>query len=88
MFARRGGLNSTDYWDLATVLELAVIGRDRRMAVSALPRVVGAATADWMVKTTADNLEMVRGLREGKEDTAVLDRVIDTLREKEAALQG
>ncbi len=86
--ARRGGLNSTDYWDLATVLELAVIGRDPRMAASALPKVVGTATADWMVKTTADNLEMVRGIREGKEDTTVLDQVIDALREKEAALRG
>ncbi len=86
--ARRGGLNSTDYWDLATVLELAVVDRDQRMIMSALPRVVGTATADWMVKTTADNLEMVRGLRKGKEDTDVLDQVIETLRKKEEELRG
>jgi hypothetical protein len=86
--ARRGGLNSTDYWDLATVLELAVVGRDRRMTAAALPRVVGSATADWMVKTTADNLAMVRDLREGQEDTSVLKQVIDALRKKEAELRG
>lgn len=87
--ARRGGLRSTDYWDLATVLELAVIGRDEELAHRALARVLTAATAasaGWMPKTTADNLEMVRGLRKGKEDTTTLDRVISALREKEREL--
>ena len=87
--ARRGGLKSTDYWDLATVLELALIGRDDDMAKQALPRVLAAATAagaSWMPKTTYDNLTMVLNLRKGKEDTAVLETAIAALREKEQDL--
>lgn len=87
--ARRGGLTSTDYWDLATVLELALIGRDDAMARRALPRVLAAATAagaGWMPQTTADNLEMVLGLRTGQETTTMLEQVIAALREKERAL--
>jgi hypothetical protein len=87
--ARRGGLKSTDYWDLATVLELALIGRDDSLANQALPRLLAAATAteaDWMPKTTADNLVMVRNLRVGKEDTTTLDQAISALRAKEGEL--
>jgi hypothetical protein len=42
--ARRGGLNSRDYWDVATVLELSATGQD----------------APWNLKTTARNLMIVR----------------------------
>ena len=81
--ARRGGMKSSNYWDLATVLELALIGRDDKNARAALPKVLVAAAAEkagWMPKTTADNLEMVKGLRDGKEDTAALDAAIEALR--------
>jgi len=89
--ARRGGMNSTNYWDLATVLELALIGRDASVAERALTRVLVAAdalNASWAPGTTADNLEMVESLRRNKEDTGPLHRAIAALRQKEKELGG
>lgn len=86
--ARRGGASSTDYWNLATVFELAVIGRDYRSAAGALPRVLRTADEGWMAGTTADNLDLILRLRTGKEDTSPLERFIEELRRKAAALPG
>jgi tetratricopeptide (TPR) repeat protein len=62
--ARRGGATSSNYWDLATVLELAAIGGDWKAAGSVLPRTLAAARASWMARTTADNLRTLKGARE------------------------
>jgi tetratricopeptide (TPR) repeat protein len=86
--ARRGGASSSDYWDLATVLELAVIGRDEKMAMSVLPNLLVHAEASWMVKTTADNLDLIKDLRKEKEDIKVLKEIIVELRNKEKELTG
>jgi hypothetical protein len=85
--ARRGGSASSDYWDLATVLELALIGRDETMATNVLPRLLIAAEAGWMPKTTADNLALLLKLRRGKEDTQQLEAIIEELRNREHELQ-
>ena len=84
--ARRGGASSSDYWDLATVLELAVIGRDEKMAMSVLPKLLISAEASWMVKTTADNLDLIKDLRKEKEDIKVLKEIIVALRNREKDL--
>lgn len=84
--ARRGGAASDDYWDLATVLELALIGRDNALADSVLGKVLAAANAGWMLKTTADNLDMVVKLRDDEEERAILERAIAALRQKAQAL--
>ena len=86
--ARKGGASSSDYWDLATVLELAVIGRDPKMAMSVLPKVLASATASWMAKTTADTLDMIQDLRKEKEDTDTLSEIIAALRNRENELAG
>ena len=62
--ARRGGASSKDYWDLATVLELACIGNDWPMAERVLPKVLAAAGASWMSQTTFDTLEMLKSARD------------------------
>jgi tetratricopeptide (TPR) repeat protein len=62
--ARRGGAASSDYWDLATVLELASIGSDWRSANAVLPKMLAAAKFPWQVQTTIANLEMLRQARE------------------------
>jgi hypothetical protein len=85
--ARKGGTASSDYWDLATVLELAVIARDEKMAISVLPKVLVNADASWMVKTTADNLDMIKNLRKEKEDINFLNEIITELRNRENELK-
>jgi hypothetical protein len=86
--ARRGGAASEDYWGLATVLELAIIGRDYESAEGVVAKVLDAASASWMAKTTADNLDMLLRLRKDKEDTALLEKTIAALRRIAAKLPG
>ena len=85
--ARKGGASSNDYWDLATVLELAVIGRDEKMAMSVLPKVLTQADASWVAKTTADNLDMIKNLRKEKENIDFLNEIIEELRNRENELK-
>jgi hypothetical protein len=59
--ARRGGSSSNNYWDLATVLELATIINDWTSASHVISRVLDKAKESWMLKTTIENLIMIRG---------------------------
>ncbi len=88
--ARRGGANSADYWDRATVLELAVIGRDDSATKATLPGVLAAASAGWMAGTTADNLDMILSVRKRKkgEKTATLRDCVKALRQKQRELDA
>jgi hypothetical protein len=69
-------------------LELALIGRDEKMAMSVLAKVLVNAKAAWMVKTTVDNLEMLKDLRKDKEDTTTLSEMVAELRKREDELKG
>ena len=60
--ARRGG-DLQDYWDLATVPELACIGNDWASAGRVF-REDAAARESFMPKTTADNLELLKQARQ------------------------
>ncbi|MEI7869038.1 MAG: TRAFs-binding domain-containing protein [Candidatus Methylumidiphilus sp.] len=82
--ARRGGASSSDYWDLATVLELSVIGEDWKMAVRVLPKVMASAKAAWMIQTTLDNLLLVKAVR----DTAELNGILPELQARFEELNG
>src|SRR5205823_1434582 len=50
--ARRGGASSSDYWDIATALELACIGEDWPLALRILPRALIATTNSFSTQTT------------------------------------
>lgn len=75
--ARRGGASSSDYWDLATVLELSAIGNEWSMAGRVLPKLLAAGKASWMIKTTRDNLAMLKAARgRAGQSAAELDEII------------
>lgn len=79
--ARRGGASSTDYWDLATVLEISVLRADWSMAARTLPKVLLQAGAAWNLQTTLDNLLMIREAYAARAaSTAELDSLLDALR--------
>jgi tetratricopeptide (TPR) repeat protein len=87
--ARRGGANSNDYWDLATVLELSAIGKDWTLAMRVLPKVLRCAKAAWMAETTQNNLLLLKAARErAGEPTPELDEVIGELNERQNELKG
>ncbi len=87
--ARRGGANSSDYWDLATVLELSALGRDWSLANRVLPKVLMSARASWNLETTMANLEMlVEARRRVGESTEELDGIVGHLKARRNEMAG
>lgn len=84
--ARRGGLDSQNYWDLATILEIACIENDSELIDRLLPKISISARETFMPETTADNIKMLRDslprLYEKEKQEALisnLDKVISFL---------
>lgn len=71
-----------DYWDFATLLELAVLRKDRADARTALKRALAAARESWEPKTTLNNLAMIREAR------ARRGEVLDWCADIESVLDG
>jgi len=87
--ARRGGASSSDYWDLATVLELACIGNDWAVATRVLPKVLTAAGASWMPETTLNNMILLRKARERQGQTIPqLEEIVIHLEGRMEELKG
>ena len=82
---RRGGVDSKDYWDVATVFELACIGGDLPLAEQAMTRAVTLAAAPWMIKTTADNLKLLIAALEKRGDAVDALAAMHRFLEAEAA---
>lgn len=61
---RRIASGQPDYWDHATLLELAVLGGDRAAAVRALTAALANVREVWEPETTARNLRLIREARE------------------------
>ncbi len=61
---RRIAAGSPDYWDYATLLELAVLAKNREEASSALANALANVRESWEPETTARNLRLIREARE------------------------
>ena len=59
-----------DYWDHATLLELAVLANDRDDAQDKLSDATGVECKAWMLKSTARNLGLTRAAREARSEDA------------------
>ena len=69
-----------DYWDYATLLELAVLEQDESAASEHLAAALAAVRESWEPKTTCNNLDMIREARRGRGlDEPWLDRIIADL---------
>lgn len=69
-----------DYWDYATLLELAVLDSDEQDARTELGRALAAVREVWEPETTANNLSMIRAARQARGDVQPwLDDVIAAL---------
>lgn len=78
--ARRGGLLSRDHWDVATALQLAVLGGDWPLVGRALERFSVVVTHAWMVETTLQDLVRIRGTMVARGgEVAPLDHLIERL---------
>ena len=69
-----------DYWDWATLLELAVLAKDEAGAGDALGQALASVREPWEPETTARNLRLIREARERRgEDVAWAKEVEDAL---------
>lgn len=58
---RKIAAGNVDYWDHATLLELAVLAGDQDAAIDALTDARAAGDEQWMFDTTADTLRAIDG---------------------------
>jgi tetratricopeptide (TPR) repeat protein len=72
-----------DYWDHATLLELAVLASDRERASEHVADALAAVREAWEPETTARNLRLIRDARAARhEDVGWIDEVIAALEKK------
>lgn len=83
--AARQGLASRDYWDVATVLELAVGRADERDAQGALNRLLYLKPPDWVRATIAENLGLLQEALARDRSLPWLDDLLTQLRPSASA---
>jgi tetratricopeptide (TPR) repeat protein len=66
-----------DYWDYATLLELAVLGKDEEKAVKALCDALAAVREIWEPETTARNLRLIHETRERRGQNVAWEKEIE-----------
>jgi hypothetical protein len=64
---RRIATGTPDYWDYATLLELAVLAEDEKGAEDAAAEAIAAVRERWEAETTARNLRLIREARERRQ---------------------
>jgi hypothetical protein len=75
---RRIATGKPDYWDYATLVELAVLAKDREKAASALKDSLASIREAWEPETTARNLRLIREARERRNDKVPWANEIET----------
>jgi tetratricopeptide (TPR) repeat protein len=83
--AFRKAAKAADYWDYATLLELAVLARDEADANDRLGDALTVAHAPWELETTARNLSLIREMREGRGEEAAWIKQTETMLHERAA---
>lgn len=77
---RRLATTTADYWDYATLLELAVLANDRRAAADTLADAVAAVREPWEAKSTARQLGLIQDVRQKRgNDTGWIGELIAEL---------
>jgi MAP3K TRAFs-binding domain len=87
--AARRAQRAADYWDHATLLELAVLARDADDATDRLGDALAMARAAWELESTARNLSLIRKMRERRgEEAAWIGQIEDALKQRADRLDG
>ncbi len=77
---RRIESGKPDYWDYATLLELAVLKEDMKLVSKALADVLANQREVWEAETTLNNLRLIRSAREARgEDISWMHEIEDAL---------
>jgi tetratricopeptide (TPR) repeat protein len=65
---RRIASGKPDYWDYATILELAILAKDKSKAQDALCSALTLVREIWEPETTARNIRLIRKAREERQE--------------------
>jgi hypothetical protein len=65
---RRIATGKPDYWDRATILELAILAKEETKAFSAVAAALAVVREVWEPETTARNLRLIREARAKRGD--------------------
>ncbi|MBN8514026.1 TRAFs-binding domain-containing protein [Accumulibacter sp.] len=82
---RRLAKGTPDYWDHATLLELAVLQKDEAAAMEAAGNALAAVRETWEPETTARNLALIRAARATRGDEVAWAAMIEDELTKRAA---
>jgi|SRR5436190_5312870 len=79
---RRIASGKPDYWDYATLLELATLGRDQTSAFDALSQALAYKREKWEAESTLNNISLIAEARRkrGEEAPGWLTTVVEELR--------
>jgi hypothetical protein len=76
-----------DYWDFATLMELAVLARDEDAAMEQTETMLAKAQFGWHLETTERNLRLIREARAARgEELPWIKELEDALAEKRAQM--
>jgi tetratricopeptide (TPR) repeat protein len=81
---RRIAMGKPDYWDHATLLELAVLATDEARAMDALAAALAVVREGWEPETTARNLRLIREARERRGEVLPWPKQIEEALERRA----
>ncbi|MBV8279870.1 MAG: DUF4071 domain-containing protein [Verrucomicrobia bacterium] len=85
---RRIAKGEPDYWDWATLLELAVLEGDEKTARRALGKALPIVRARWEPETTLRNLRLIREARQKRGSVPTWASAIERELEKKAQTSG
>jgi hypothetical protein len=79
--SRRLAAGEPDYWDYATLLELAVLAKDRESALEYAALALANVREDWEVKSTHKNLSLISDAWQGRGEAEYtwLQEILDSL---------
>lgn len=81
---RKIAMGKPDYWDYATLVELAVLAKDEDEAMKALGDALAAIREVWEPETTARNLRLIGEARERRKESVLWAKEIEEELERRA----
>jgi len=80
---RKMASKTPDYWDYATLLELAIMSGSQSKMIENLSKAVACSAEPWMFETTARSLErMIKRKKEKAEDATIAEKAFMTLQDE------
>jgi tetratricopeptide (TPR) repeat protein len=86
---RKMATKKPEYWDYATLVELAVIENNETKAVAHLKKALASPIeGGWMFDTTLENLKLIHTYRQKRnQDSSVSQKLIDLLQAQKEAIE-